>query len=149
MSKEIKDTLSEEEIALNNALNILEDILENRQVVSDAHHQDTSAELPLHDEELPLNSDEDLPVLNEVVIPGNDFIENIQIQPQPEHVEIPQHNDLIARLVNEMNVIIESSVDDALTEAKKEVMAKLKNHLDIVLPEIVDEILRRCTERQR
>ncbi|MCP4040827.1 MAG: hypothetical protein GY731_02570 [Gammaproteobacteria bacterium] len=64
----------------------------------------------------------------------------------PRHTVLPVHNDLTLRLVNELEIIIEDSVAETLSQAKRELITKVKNHLDIVLPEILAELERRREE---
>jgi hypothetical protein len=116
--------------ALDSALNTLEDILQHRRVVS--REGDTPPEPP---------PGETLPLLRDVVIPGEPGARRDDLEPEPLH--LPPHDDLVRRLVSELDIIIESCVDAALAEAKKDLMGKLKNHLEIVLPEILDELERR------
>jgi hypothetical protein len=140
---------------LDGALNALEDMLENRHVVPEHAAHAPQGERAPGPKPFALEQ-EDLPLLDEVVIPGNPVPERDRLEPTVPQLHephgsqgsprVPQYYDLMARLVNEMNVIVESSIDDALSEAKREVLARLKNHLDIVLPEIVDELLQRCED---
>lgn len=134
--------LSEEE--LEEALSTLEHILRHRHVVPDYHEQTPP----------PVDHEEALPILKDVVIPG-DPPARLAMDAEPdgafevhdvydESLEpAPHHDDLVVRLVNELDIIIESCVDDALAAAKRELMVKMKNHLDIVLPEILEELERR------
>ncbi len=138
-------SLSEEE--LEEALSTLEHILRHRHVVPDYHEQ-----IPP-----PADREEALPILKDVVIPG-DPPAPLAMDGEPdgsfevhdtydEALEAaPHHDDLVVRLVNELDIIIESCVDDALAAAKRELMVKMKNHLDIVLPEILEELERRRFE---
>lgn len=131
--------LSEEE--LEEALSTLEHILRHRHVVPDS--REPAAEPP----------GDTLPLLKNVVIPG-DPPTPLPVEPPAQAADdwheslepAPPHDDLVVRLVNELDIIIESCVDSALAEAKQDLMVKMKNHLDIVLPEILDELERRRYE---
>lgn len=160
---DVDQALADSEAALDDALNNLEELLENRQHLPGSGAK-AAPEAGSGEAEIPGPDDfelqpDNIPMLDDIIVPGTgDKPQDRNVFPESEQsmlnesgedglsAALPQHNDLIARLVNEMNIIIESTVDNALTEAKKEIMAKLNNHLDIVLPEIVDELLRRCGE---
>ena len=135
--------LSKEE--LDDALSTLEHILRHRHVVPSGHQGDS-----------PPAADDHLPLLKNVVVPGDPpaplpFAEEDDADFGPEEAAgpAPHHDDLVVRLVNELEIIIESSVDDALAAAKRELMVKMKTHLDIVLPEILDELARRRLDPDR
>ncbi|MDZ7751999.1 MAG: hypothetical protein U5S82_10105 [Gammaproteobacteria bacterium] len=137
--------LSEEE--LDEALSTLEHILRHRHVVPDDHPHAAAA----------ADHDEALPILKDVVIPGDpptplamdtgpDGAFEVHDSYDESLEPAPHHDDLVVRLVNELEIIIESCVDDALAAAKRNLMVKMKNHLDIVLPEILDELEHRRFE---
>ncbi len=62
--------------------------------------------------------------------------------------EMPPYSDLLSRLGSELEIIIESCVDEALTQARRDLMVQIKNHLDIVLPEILYQLTRRNSDEQ-
>ncbi len=132
--------------SLGGAINTLEDILEDQHVAPDG--PDLAG--PEGDEvgEGSLAEPEIIPLLNNVIVPGQALnrsdgpvVEDVAMQ--EELPEIPPHDDLVLRLVNELEIIIEGRVDEALASAKKDLMASIKNHLEIVLPEMLDELERR------
>lgn len=130
--------------ALDNALDTLQGILEQHHGILEAKdrgHPDTAAKKP-----------EPLPLLEEVIIPGADaetdetelLPEEEEEEPSPPPLEsVPPYADLLNRLASELDIIIESCVDEALAQAKHDLLVKIKNHLDIVLPEILDELTKR------
>ncbi len=130
------------------ALETLQSILESRHVVPDDGPAD--AEHPEH----PWDPKQDtLPLLEEVVVPGAVLDDETTppskpITPAEPMAPVPPYTDLLSRLASELDVIIESCVDEALDQAKQEMMAQIKHHLDIVLPEMLDELIRRQDEDQ-
>ena len=90
---------------------------------------------------------EDLPILDQVVIPGH-----AAPPPRPAPTlprippSLPPHEDLVKRLVSEAEVIIEDCLDQALERARKEIRARIRQHLGIVLPEVLDELIARRSE---
>ncbi len=134
---------------LDTALDTLQGILESRHVVPD--------KAPMELEPPPLtfseSSPEPLPVLNEVVIPGGLLDEEESELPGDEAAaepleEMPPYADLLSRLGSELEIIIENCVDEALTQARRDLMVQTKNHLDIVLPEILFQLTKRNSEDQ-
>lgn len=159
------DSLDE---SLDEALNALEGMLTNRRVVPSARRAAPDPDLhdPVPDPDSFELEPDALPVLDQVVVPGvpplsdpihepgEDLDDGTDRDPDAaayRHpatgmLRPPPHDDLVARLVNEVNVIVETCVEDAMVEIKKELMARLKNHLDIVLPEIMEELFRRVED---
>ncbi len=150
---------------LDGALNTLQSMLERRHVVPGELRAQAGDQDPPGSREVPADAD-DLPVLRNVVIPGqpgfashvasqDEEVEDEEVwrphQPWPEsshfvHTEsMPPYNDLVKRLASEVDVIIEDCVDEALAKARKEIVGRIKNHLDIVLPEILEEMQHRKT----
>jgi hypothetical protein len=122
--------------ALDDALNRLEGMLARQHAVPEQ-------EPGPKPEETTGPEAEPLPLLDEVVSPG-DLFEVGAPQPGPVRLEaVPAYGDLLSRLASELDIIIESCVDEALAQAKQDLPVKIKNHLDIVLPEILDELSRR------
>jgi hypothetical protein len=131
--------------ALDGALDALQGILERQRVVP-----------PGPDDG---GADDDLPVLDQVVIPGagataarpaatapprEPTTEPLWPTPPPA---LPAHDDLVKRLTSEVEVIIEEALADALARARKEIRARVKHHLDIVLPEVLEELVTRSRGR--
>jgi hypothetical protein len=131
--------------ALDDALNRLEGMLARQHVVA----EEEPAPEP---QETAVPEPEPLPLLDEVVIPGDLLEEEASEEPPergPIHLEtVPAYADLLSRLASELDIIIESCVDEALAQAKQDLLLKIKNHLDIVLPEILDEMSRRQADGQ-
>ncbi len=132
---------------LDGALDTLQGILEKRHVV-----QNPAGSEP---EPPPLNfregAGDSLPLLDEVVIPGGLLDQGMtdlsDDHPTAEPLEaMPPYADLLSRLGSELEIIIESCVDEALTQARQDLMIQIKNHLDIVLPEILYQLTRRQSE---
>jgi len=128
--------------ALDNALDTLQGILERHHGVLDP--QDSG-----HADKADQRS-EPLPLLEEVIIRGTDAeteatdLPPEEEEPSPPPLEaVPPYADLLNRLASELDIIIESCVDEALAQAKHDLLVKIKNHLDIVLPEILDELSKR------
>ncbi len=134
---------------LDNALDALQGILESRHVVPERPPTEPDPP-PLAFSESPRVT---LPLLDEVVIPGglldeeiNDFADD---EPGGAPLEeMPPYSDLLSRLGSELEIIIENCVDEALSQARQDLMVQIKNHLDIVLPEILYQLTRRNDEDQ-
>ncbi len=134
---------------LDSALDALQGILESRHVVPD--------EPPTEPDPPPLtfseSSQEPLPLLDEVVILGGLLDEEISDDTHEEPgveplQEMAPYSDLLSRLGSELEIIIENCVDEALRQARQDLMVQIKNHLDIVLPEILYQLTRRNNEDQ-
>ncbi len=147
--------------SLGSALNALEGILEDQHVVPGSSIPTKANTGSSSDEQ------ETIPLLEDIVIPGQKLTDATEtttgagdpyeteagaVLPEhshssasmhPRHTVLPVHNDLTLRLVNELEIIIEDSVAETLSQAKQELITKVKNHLDIVLPEILAELERR------
>ncbi len=129
---------------LDSALDALQGILESRHVVPDRP--------PTQPDPPPLafseSSQGTLPLLDDVVIPGGLLDEETSDltddEPGVEPLEeMPPYADLLSRLGSELEIIIENCVDEALSQARQDLMVRIKNHLDIVLPEILYQLTRR------
>jgi hypothetical protein len=145
--------------ALDGALDTLQDMLERRRAEAGA-----AASGPAGGE---ADTDpEDLPVLDEVVVPGRTpgpgaFGPATDLAPGQRALApgaaaslggapaaatvLPTHEDLVRRLTSEAEVIIEDSLEEAISRARKEIRSRLRRHLEIVLPEILDELLARTS----
>jgi hypothetical protein len=113
----------------------------------------------------PTTDEDDLPVLDQVVVPGAVAGSPWPLAPEhgPESVAaarpaepateppteplellgaaaLPAYDDLVKRLASEVEIIIESSLHESLARAHKDIRARIKQHLDIVLPEILEEL---------
>ena len=144
--EETQQVLTDED--LDTALDTLQTILERRRVVQDEFSTDPDKASSSWEQE-----HESLPLLNEVVLPGT-MLEDEKAAvggattPTEPMEPMPSYGDLISRLASELDVIIEGCVDDALRQAKQELMVQIKHHLDIVLPEILYELVKRKAEDQ-
>ncbi len=91
-----------------------------------------------------------IPLLSDVVMPGAMELSALDqtqgpdlfVPPPapPRLAEDAACRHVVRRLASELDVIIQSGVDEALREAKKRIMRKIKDHIEITLPEILDEI---------
>ena len=77
-----------------------------------------------------------IPLLNEVVLPGHRAA--LEESPPPELS--PMARRLFDRLASEIDVIVQTGVDDALKAAARDIRQRVKDHVAIVLPEILDEL---------
>ena len=128
--------------ALDGALDALQGMLERQRVV------------PPGDDPEGADLAEDLPVLDQVVIPGAGArgarpAPPPSREPAPERPwptpppALPAHDDLLKRLTSEVEVIIEETLSEALARLRKEIRSRVKQHLDIVLPEVLEELMSR------
>ena len=132
---------------LDSALDALQGILERRHVVP--------GQPPTEPDPPPLpfsqSTQDTLPLVDEIVIPGGLLDEESgglqDDEPASEPLEeMPPYSDLLSRLASELEIIIENCVDEALSQARQDLMVQIKNHLDIVLPEILYQLGRRNIE---
>lgn len=127
------------EALLNDALNDLEQILEKQRPSSDAGPGTT--------EKTPSGQQYDIPLLNDVVLPGDGVADASPAgyappeQPKPGSPEYEEAcRILVARIANEIEVIVQSRIEAALQSATDDIRQQVKNHIEIMLPEILDEI---------
>jgi hypothetical protein len=118
----------DERVDLERVLSTLEGMLASRDARADA-----AAPGP----------DDQLPLLSNVVVPGDPARAGLDPGGPEASAPLPPHEDLVQRLASEIEVIIEGCMDEALRNARKQVMAQLSRHLEIVLPEILEELERR------
>ena len=79
-----------------------------------------------------------MPLLDEVVVPGDEMV---GLPPTVTPADLsPVAQRLFDRLASEIDVIVQTGVDDALKAAAKNIRARVKQHVAIVLPEILDEL---------
>ncbi len=79
-----------------------------------------------------------IPLLDEVVVPGDEMV---GLPPTVTPADLsPVAQRLFDRLASEIDVIVQTGVDDALKAAAKNIRARVKQHVAIVLPEILDEL---------
>ena len=87
-----------------------------------------------------------IPMLNDVVVPGNDTPSTPAdggrdvhpLQPGPEEEELCRR--LTERLANEIEVLVQARVETAVAEAAHDIREQVRNHLEIMLPEILEEL---------
>jgi hypothetical protein len=75
-----------------------------------------------------------IPLLEDVVKPGHTTPLDAPIRLSP----VAQR--LFERLASEIDVIVQTGVDDALKAAARDIRKRVKQHVAIVLPEILDEL---------
>ena len=125
--------------SLNEALNDLEQILEKRKP-SGASGKKRAAEPPA-------GRQYDIPLLDEVIWPERVVADRPAAGNQALAPPVPGSADyeeacrlLVARIANEIEVIVQSRIEAALQSATDEIRRQVKNHIEIMLPEILDEI---------
>lgn len=130
------------EASLTDALNGLEQILEQRQrTPTGAHKPDTKQA-----NSTPADAQYTIPLLNDVVVPvGDGPPGQIGEHEHREALESDAENDeayrkLAERLANEIEVIVQARVEAAVNDAAKDIREQVRNHLEIMLPEIIDEL---------
>lgn len=127
------------EASLNDALSDLEQILKKQRPSADAESKPIT--------QTPSGQQYDIPLLNDVVMPGS----GVADAPPAgyEHPETPKAQSaeyeeacrlLVAKIANEIEVIVQSRIEAALESATDEIRQQVKNHIEIMLPEILDEI---------
>ncbi|HEY5701058.1 MAG TPA: hypothetical protein VIT83_03115 [Gammaproteobacteria bacterium] len=127
------------EASLNEALNDLERILETQKDAPDKPDETT---------ETPAGEQFNIPLLNDVVVPGESlgdghaepYVSPTAPPGSPEYEEACRL--LVTRIANEIEVIVQSRVEAALSSATEEIRQQVQNHIEIMLPEILDEIMR-------
>jgi hypothetical protein len=131
------------EESLTDALNGLEQILEQR--------QRAPAAVPKPDTKQPNRASSDaqytIPLLHDVVVPGVDDAAGRIAESGPGgDMRAPEVDDeeacqkLAERLANEIEVIVQARVEAAVGEATREIREQVRNHLEIMLPEIIEEL---------
>jgi hypothetical protein len=113
------------------ALNLLEEMLKER--------QGGPPTLPPAEPLIESDGQLNIPLLDEVLLPGFEDIER-PFPDVPPVVLSPVAQRLFDRLASEIDVIVQTGVDEALKAAAKNIRARVKQHVSIVLPEILDEL---------
>lgn len=131
------------EESLTDALNGLEQILEQRQ-------RGQPAAVPKLEPRRPAEAAGDLqysiPLLHDVVVPGGD--PSAGERPDAERGALPgasiedeeAYAKFAERLANEIEVIVQARVEAAVNHAAKDIREQVRNHLEIMLPEIIEEL---------
>ena len=129
------------EESLSDALNGLEQILENRQgAPSKAKDSDESQRIAANED-----SQYTIPLLHDVVVPGSDGSVGQSAEAHPGQAPGPELDDdeacrkLAERLANEIEVIVQARIEAAVREAAEDIHEQVRNHLEIMLPEIIEE----------
>jgi len=127
---------------LQQALNSLEEILEGKERVEPEPVSETRrAEPPVTDD-----AQYTIPLLDDVVsrTPATASEPPAPTPPPREPVgsivEDPECQSIIERLSSEIEVIVQASVDEAMSRANEQIAERVRDHIDIILPEILDEI---------
>lgn len=126
---------------LQQALNSLEEMLEGKQRIE-------PEQVPAAAQAEPVTPDDaqyTIPLLEDVVTPVP------MSASEPEPAIMPQEpvgsiladqecQSIIERLSSEIEVIVQASVDEAMSRANEQIAQRVRDHIDIILPEILDEI---------
>jgi hypothetical protein len=130
------------EESLSDALNGLERILEHRRATPHADKAPGAEQADV----APIDAQYTIPLLNDVVVPGGDAALG-QMNGQSAGVSVAAvvdddeaYRKLAERLANEIEVIVQARVEEALQEASKDIREQVRNHLEIMLPELVEEL---------
>jgi len=129
------------EESLTDALNGLEQILEHRRKAPAERDQreakPTSA--PATDAQYTI------PLLHDVVVQGADGRGHPAghehgAAPDADAADDEAYLKLAERLANEIEVIVQARVEDAVSQAATDIREQVRNHLEIMLPEIIEEL---------
>ena len=125
--------------SLHEALNDLEQILERQRPSAREKRKPTP--------ETPSGQQYDIPLRHDVVTPGGGVAEAPAAGYGPAGVPragTPEYEEacrlLVAKIANEIEVIVQARIEAALQSATDEIRKQVKNHIEIMLPEILDEI---------
>lgn len=126
---------------LQQALNSLEEILEGKQRVEPERAP------PITPPE-PTTADDGqytIPLLDDIVTsaPMGEIDRGPAAIPQKPLGSIladQECQSIIERLSSEIEVIVQASVDEAMSRANEQIAQRVRDHIDIILPEILDEI---------
>ena len=143
MSRDRKRTATRQaraaKASLNDALNDLEQILQKRRPSADAGSRPSS--------EVSSRQQYDIPLLHDMVVPGKEVTGAPPAgheRPEPPKPGSAEYEEacrlLVARIANEIEVIVQSRIEAALESATDEIRKQVKNHIEIMLPEILDEM---------
>jgi len=87
-----------------------------------------------------------IPLLHDVVVPGSDGQDERIAEPGQVSVPMSEADDdeayrkLAERLANEIEVIVQARVEQAVQVASNDIREQVRNHLEIMLPEIIEEL---------
>lgn len=129
----------DESESLNTAINELENVLNRRQVLADESGPDPTSETPGRGEQY------SIPLLHDVVEPAGPAPARNSLRPDapgldPVQAEAEPFRPIIERLASEIEVIVQTGVEEALKAAGSDILRKVIEHVEIVLPEILEEL---------
>ena len=130
------------EESLSDALNGLEQILENRKTAASKAGNSGESKPTAASED----SQYTIPLLHDVVVPGSDRSVGQDDEPDSVEAQAPNLDDdeacrkLAERLANEIEIIVQARVEAAVHEAAVDIREQVRNHLEIMLPEIIEEL---------
>jgi hypothetical protein len=134
--------------SLNEALNDLEQILEKRKPPATSGKKRVA--------ETPARRQYDIPLLDEMIRPGRVVADRPAAGNQAPAPPVPGSAEyeeacrlLVARIANEIEVIVQSRIEAALQSATDEIRRQVKNHIEIMLPEILDEITQERSREEK
>jgi hypothetical protein len=87
-----------------------------------------------------------IPLLHDVVVPGSDGQDERIAEHGRVSVTMSEADDdeayrkLAERLANEIEVIVQARVEEAVQVASNDIREQVRNHLEIMLPEIIEEL---------
>ena len=130
----------DDELSLNEALSDLEHMLDGRPDGEDTELSQTESTVS--------GEQYTIPLLDDVLVPGVELIDEVDdiddpvpaVQRQLTSVEDDASQAIIERLTNEVEVIVQTGVEQALQEAMEVITERVRKHVNIILPEILDEI---------
>ena len=129
------------EESLTDALNGLEQILEHRRKAPKERDQREAkpSAPPATDAQYTI------PLLHDVVVHGADGRGHPAGQdhgaaPEADAADDEAYSKLAERLANEIEVIVQARVEDAVSQAATDIREQVRNHLEIMLPEIIEEL---------
>lgn len=124
---------------LQHALNSLEEILEGKQRVEPKQVLPATQPKPATDDDAQYT----IPLLEDIVTPTSTSAPEPTPAPREPVGSIladQECQSIIERLSSEIEVIVQASVDEAMSRANEQIAERVRDHIDIILPEILDEI---------
>ena len=94
-----------------------------------------------------------IPMLDNALAPSGELDNLEPVVNHAAELEAFQENaggyrPIFERLASEIEIIVQTGVDDALQEAGKRILQRVNDHIEIVLPEILDELSRKSRDDQ-
>ncbi len=124
------------EESLNEALSDLEFMLQTQDEDDEDKDKDKQrAPTPAREPE-----GQPLPLLEEVVIPGGNDLEQRDPINDESLAESDAHARIIERLASEIEVIVQTEMEDALERSRERIRRQVQDHIEIMLPEILAEL---------